>query len=545
MKDGKRKIPVLTKIFILTITLAAVIIPAVIIISSRVSSSREEKFTAAITAVDHARDAETPSRMAGLIRKSGKTAYSAKSWLMVLKRAYEYGKTENDWNLLAELSHDALEDFPGNERIAAAATVASVDSGNSAQAWETARRHLTGDRSRGIRTEAFLLNAFGTDKPALDEMTGGLASIPWSKDPSLFNEAYNMTGDRRFLMDAALLWLKTGNITEAIAYLDRSGSVPGAGYVKGLALYDAGRPEESYPLFLRELEKPAVEDAHRGELHLLAGDAAYRSRDYSDSAFHYRRAVSLAPGISPVPYLNLGRGFSSLPPEPALLERGFSLFPEDRKIAGALALHHIETGAPERAEAVVADFEGAEEGNISLLVLSELTNISNDTRFFVSLQRIHKAFPDNPLVTRYYLWQAVARRDFSRIRQILAESAAEKDTSWHRFYSALWNISRGRTADFPAVSEGMYGWYGSYNAIVLELRQGSVTAAILDKLTKPELYPAVSSRDMADAFALQAELYLKQKAPVVTIKETLEQGLAIDPLNIRIHSLIGSIESPE
>ncbi len=547
MKDGKKKIPVLTKFFILSLTSAAVILPAIMIITSRVTKNREDKFTAVIEEIDHALEDETYARVTGLIRKGGKSSYSAKSWLMVLKRAHEFGKTQDNWNLLAELSQDALADFPGNEKIAASAVLSAIDSGNNEQAWETARKHLTGEQSREVRTEAFLLNAFSTVKPDHDKMTGKLASIPWSDDPSLFEEASGMTGDRRFLIDAALLSLKEGNFKEALGYLDRSGSIPGAKYLKGLTLYDAGRPGEAYTLFLRELEKPSGEESRRGELHLLCGDAAYLSGNYSESAFHYRQVLSFVPGISPVPYINIGRGVGPLRAEPDLLERGQILFPENRKLTGILALLYIDTGEPERAKAVVADFVGEEEGNISLLVLSELTDKSNDTRFAAALQRIHKAFPENSLVTRYYLWQSLARRDLKRIGQILEKSASESDSPWYRFYSALWSISRGNQPDFPSISQGIYGWYGAYNTAVLENRRRNTGAstALLDRLTRPEFFPAVSSGDMADAYALKAELYLKQDAPVITVKEALERGLEIDPLNIRIHSLMGRISSPD
>ena len=529
-----------SKLLISALVIAVIAVPITIIITSKSSINKKTKFESLIEDIDKALDSGS-ANIQNLLIDGSESAYSAHSWLRILKRAHLFGKKQGEFSFLNNLSGRALKEYPGNEKIASVKVISSMEAGDSDSAWSIAQDHLTSEATRSINVESFLRSAAEKSSKDSNELVHPLAEVSQSRNPELFIESYKVTKDRRFLFDAALLELSTGNHAESLDLINRAGGTAQVNYVKALVLYDLSNFSQSYDHLIRELEKGEMNPENTAKIHLICADTLIKQKKLKESIFHYRESVAISPQISPVPYLNLGRNFNNVRGKSVFLKRGSIHFPKNVKLKGAFGISLMESGDIQDAKTYLTNaLPDDENGNLSLLVLSELLPRTNETRLTVKLKQLLRENPGNHRIGRYFAWQSAARRDFEQIEDILRTAYySASDKSWYRFYRAVISTASGEERKFPSPAEGIYGWYGTYNRVVLEQRRGKGDAALslLERLTEDTNSYEIPSTDIADALAMKGEIHQNQGDSVIIIRKIIEKGLEIDPLNLRLHAL--------
>ena len=219
------------------------------------------------SALDTAIAEKNWSEVKALLTHIPHTFSSVKQGLSFVKRALALGRSpEKDWNPYLKIIGDLKSTFPGNQEVLALETYGFLRSGN---------KKLAQDNSKSL--EAYFNNSgegldpvFKSLKSEIDfryeisyeentedwdfrRLESALNSV--NVDPELYAQVQSLISHPGVLQNTLLSFLREGNYTRVLSYLDRGSSEILTPDMKALVYFDVGEWEKALKV-LNSLEDP-------------------------------------------------------------------------------------------------------------------------------------------------------------------------------------------------------------------------------------------------------------------------------------------------
>lgn len=290
--------------------------------------------------------------------------------LRLLKRAFAVANGTGDYSLFSDMAGTALASHGRSTRIRAVAAYAALRAGRLSVAEQNlGKGALPPEAGDMLRGESILRR--GGTWTGSDSLTRDLLSLEKKQDSSAYAETALRTGEKRLSLDAALLAMGAGNITQArkLAQTDLAGSPfdEPAAYI----LYDSGDSAGA----IERLSRLDASRPGRPEIELLIADAWQGAGSSEQAEKWLLRGLPLAPALSWTPYVDLAlfalqRG--DMTAASTRLADGLAFFPHARSIRMAQARLAIRAGDTPAARSILAALaqDNPADGEASLLLLS-------------------------------------------------------------------------------------------------------------------------------------------------------------------------------
>ncbi|HUX13743.1 MAG TPA: hypothetical protein VMW87_11995, partial [Spirochaetia bacterium] len=434
---------------------------------------------------------------------AAKNAQTVSEWLSVLKRvrslAEDSGDKERGYQTLDSFALRATSAFPGNQSLWAVAVWAELLAGRTADAAEHASRYLTSENFDSLRIEAlFRAGKQPTDKQATSSEVKLFTSVPTSQDPSVYRRAGDLTEDRRFYVDMALLQ-SAHSVTTALKSFDSyriARMVPAAA---ALLAYDAG-DFESARSFIGFMPP---EEALGPEMVLLQADMNMAAGSYAMAHPMYEDLLRRHPNVSPVAYRNLAflalEGTSAPESKPGRLPRtmaptsytvaeqyltlGLRRFPGTPELVRALAALRLLQNRRDQAITLVNAYltDHPEDSSMRLYRLLHLEQNAPPARTTSQLWNLVNAGPENASAGQVLADRLLVLRDLNGLGALLERFREKPIPTWVSFYRAVLKAVRedtgGARAEFTAIWAADQLWQAPFDAALTYLAEGSILPA--------------------------------------------------------------------
>jgi tetratricopeptide (TPR) repeat protein len=495
------------------------------LVSDFQSRSERRGFRNAREAADRALQARSLDEASTRIRRAAEYAQTQRQWLQLLKRARRVSRTRDDADLalFRGLSRRAAESLPGNEHLQALHIYAELRGGDTERAAKLATEHLRSPEYQSLRAEALLRSGAAPETNTADIVTESgtqdsdilLAELSRASEPSEFLQAYRLTNDTRFVVNAALRHAEQGRLNRAYALL-REHLVEHRRAVRVKLAYDLGELEKART----ELRSLSGRAASSPEMQMLHAEIHLRQGRGEQARLLYQDVIAAKPSYSSLAFLNVA---AQLRDEAAdgngegssraleMIGRGLEAFPGNVELIQAGTLLHYEAGeasvsASETAVAAGADGQGRDgtEGigaearrrarsffeehrrpaaaeDEAYLALLELALFSRkptlESRLAAGWQ-LRNRFPEDEDIRHYLAWLAYQTGNYQELRHLLQSSGSRESGSavssdtMLAFYRGVIAVRDGELSEalehFAAVSErSPQLWQADFNAGLL------------------------------------------------------------------------------
>ncbi|MFP4010785.1 MAG: tetratricopeptide repeat protein [Spirochaetaceae bacterium] len=470
-----------------------------------------------------------------VLHDAAENARSAEQWLTITKRAYRIGEESGDYEAAADLAGRAASRFPQDLNVLSLAAYAAIQAGKPLEALP-----LLEDAPATERLEALRAHALLAAERRPEERTGPydlLADLHRESTPGEFEAAYELTGDARHMLDAAVRHAEHGEAEKARSLLETAGLTEDFPEAAGLLAYDLG-DYESYEDLLGEASRDvATEPRHL----MLQADIAMLRGNFDQAARIYADLRETAPEFSAEQYLN-GAWLRRRTPEEAaqiLLQRPGRYAGHTGIIQAEVLLRRREE--PEQARPLLEDrLERADDpAAIETLAMHLFERRRGSVDSVVSrLWEIVTAYPKSGAPVRYLAWYLASGGDWEELSVLVerkADTAPETVTLYRGLLAARngdWDGARELFSEEAAGGR----WEAAFNAGIAALADNDPAAAhdyFNDALTRLDVeHPAWRSRVLAaDALAF-AEQGRDREA-----HERAARAAELDPRNARARYL--------
>lgn len=426
----------------------------------------------------------TARRREEFLEDAARLAQTQREWLSVLKRAVADARQDGSWERARSYAMRATEELPGSEALWAVAAYTTMRAGKDA-GW-IAREHLAGEQYSALRAEALLRStrhesAGASGETEADSSAGALASeaegaltvLGRESDPEAFRQAYELTGDRRFLLDAAMRYAERGAIASALeSAADAEAHVAGA-----YLAYDLGHLKEARD----HLEQLAPQEASGRELAMLRADIAHMDRSNEEAVRIYREVIATAPDLSPIPYRNLlwyrqiagERLPVGVAEAPQLARSGAERFPGDTTLVKAATIGLYED-EPVRAETFLEErVSRVKDPGAAALLAEHLFERSRSLNArFARLWQLWNEY-ESVTVARYIGWLASSVGNREELDLIVRAAGSERIPH----YAGLLAADKGQRDlaidHFRNAFSNGGAWHSAANAAALQREAGA------------------------------------------------------------------------
>jgi len=354
-------------------------------------------------------------------------------------------------------------------------------------AGQQAALHLQTGRYSTLAAEAFLrsgvlpsrttdqLTADSTEEIMQDE-NRLLVFLPESENPSHYEQAAELTGDRRFLVNAVLYSMKQGNSTRAYNLLERVGPGVYSPYLEFLLSYDAGRYTEA----LTALTRMQGYEVVRPEIMMIHADILTALNRHSEAAALYEDVRNTSPDFSPLIYLNL----HAIDANEDVLQAGLEIFPADRRLLTRLISVLHESGRREQALEAVQFVASNSEYSPDLQVYELLLSDMPHERRIALLWELEAKIGPEATAAVALAGHLVAMRDYAGLERLLNRYPYESFGSELDNYRAVLHLRRERPDEaVPHMDRAVAraedtDWISRFNAALIQLEVGRAGAAV-------------------------------------------------------------------
>lgn len=401
---------------------------------------------------------EDPNAAALIIRRASQSATSATDWLSLSKRAYRVGI-----DLANEIALAALEAYPGNEAIAALAVHSAMRRGATDRAAEVAESHLSGDRFAAVKAEAYLRG--GLLWEGEEGESAVVSRVVESEEPEDYLLAAKLTGQPDYLVDAALLYLRRGDLNRA-AEVHAELPLEWAPFLGMRIAYDRDDAAE----FERYLSHLIEAGGFDRRAQLLYADFALAHGDREEALAVYRELTD-----DPVAANNAAVLLYERDAEKAL---GILREVSDRALVEPfLAANHVRLlaalGEDGRAAERLEEYRESmpTNGLLAALDVAVKRRLEDPPARIVSrLWRLHVEVSDPAPIARYLTWYLFGMRDRSGVEELVTRDRYRR-TAWARLYRSAYAAADGRIEQaLNELGAGDDSWRIPYNRAIVLLR---------------------------------------------------------------------------
>ncbi len=474
------------------------------------------------------------------LRNAAEIAIGEASWLRVLKRAHRIDELRDDRSaaLLHDLAVWAASAEPEFESLQAVAVEAEIRSGEYERAAERATQELLSDRFSDLVAEAVIAaGAYPADPSGAElEAMHPLTRLVAAETPERHLQAFEITEDTRFVVNAALLFLARGNPARAMQVLEGVELEPEARLVEALVAYELGEYDRARAELARlpgpvAVEAPAL---------LLLAELELRAGRHDEAVRLYQELQTTDPDYAPTAWYNHAALTDDSEQRLELLAEGLQRFPEDLRLIAA----YVHGGGD--AEAVLG---GAEAPYRALLRFHARQQQHGSGVTAVSeLWDLHNEYPDNSEIAAALARKLVAVRDHAGLERLVQRFAEREDANWARQYEGALAHRRGEFASAAEAFETGYAprrlWQSAHNRAahaVLARDPDAVAEALRPALAAVEGIPGYE-RERAKLRHLEAlGLYLEGEFGAA--RELVLESVSEDPDNFELRRFLRNLET--
>lgn len=369
--------------------------------------------------------------------------------LSMVKRAAIISRQSQDYSILEKYSEEALKKMAGNRDVIFLAGYAFLRLARPQAAHRVLGTTRQSEALANLGAEA----ALRMGEPALiPDREGNLmlySNLLSSKDPALFEDLWERTGDQRLLVSAILLYMQQGHAKRALEL--GSGEPVDEKYSKMLAYiaYDAGDYAAAESNIKKHLlfTKTVPEDRRFfADLNLLAGN-------FDQAVLLYRNSISERP--SATAYLNIAWIYEKgglLGNAQSTLESAHAFFPDDERVVTSFARQLWSSGRADAAEKARAMLEQLLERNpenqsAALMLINMAWETLLPEQYLAKLWEVFGRNPLDAILCRHLVWYLMGFEDYSSVTIVLdryMSAGGETTAAWYRHLAGL---NRALTGD--------------------------------------------------------------------------------------------------
>ncbi|MDA3809983.1 MAG: hypothetical protein PF518_06565 [Spirochaetaceae bacterium] len=445
-----------------------------------------EKFNEYVITVDRMIEGQGFSSALTNLNRASSYAKTSMNWLRVLKRAYILSDETNDPSLFQKYTDKAFDIYPGNNDIRAFKVYSLLDQSDFAEASELAKS-ITGIYYDNLKIEAALSAEFSSDTIA-DPFSHILNLLAEEDDPALFHRIGEITGNDKFLFDAAVLYMKYGQVKTAY---NLSHNITGS-WVNdeaiGMIALDSGEYDQALSRFLNHNQQDILNHNEKWAIQLIIADLQQLIGIYADSDYFYKRSISINPLGSWHQYANYSRLLKEngrFRQSMDYLQEAIELFPQNEKeliIAMVNTQFDRNRSTTERFLKSFLD-ENPDDPEANLLYIEKYPIQTTPEKYGARIWELYNINSSNRKIAEFVLWYLLGVGDLEGTNLVLDRFDRDSGRSyWTVFYRALsLSMSKGFHESEVLLQESIEmkeTWYSFYNLAVIQLFLGKYQEAL-------------------------------------------------------------------
>jgi Tfp pilus assembly protein PilF len=537
------------RISILAVLVLLAAAGVVVVMRTRGDKQRAGTLDALLTAADAAQAAGQPQTAEEALSGAMGLAKDAGSRLMVLKRFYSLCRSRGDFAPLAVWAARARKSAPRDPALTRLALYAALRSGRDELAAELladrrVRRLLRSQPDlQYLAAEAVLRGQPGSPEIALPPELEALVSLQPGVHPSLLIEQGRASGDDRYYLDAALLWMKRGQAKNALAILNshlKDAYHEPAAYIS----YDAGATAEA----ARRAALLVRRQPDNAEYRRFYGDILFQERRYDRARDMYLRALRLEADASWQTTLNLAAALEyGGDPDSARFytARAFADFPDKKEVLIRYARSLAREGQQQRAADLLGGYlqrhpEEEKDPEIKLLHLRMGGGLATPGQYRAELWKLHNRFPGDmrtaQALTDYLLSFADLDAAALVINQYAAAQAESEDHPWLPEARAAIAALRGDYAEAEASLLAKLraedSWESRYNLAVILGADARYAEGVSELMTAESLVSGSRSAEYRSKIRGKLGEFYAALGDISSARRELVYALELDPGNL-------------
>jgi tetratricopeptide (TPR) repeat protein len=540
-------------LLIVVVLLAAGSVLLFLHLSNR-TTQRYETLTSVLKEADAALESGRYERTESLLTRAFDLEKRADARLMVLKRSYRLCRERGDYTQLAEWAGSARQSDPTNPALLRLAVLAQLRAGRP----EAAQKILAERKTRRLirsepdlqylAAEAALRGPNNGQEVWLPPELKAIVSLERSVHPSALIEQGRVSGDPRYFLDAALLWMRRGQAGNARALVMdelRDAYHEAAAYIS----YDAGAGEEA----ARRAALLVRAHPDRADYRRFYGDLLYQKRRYAEAQAMYIRALQLDPDAGWQLLLSLASALEKSGDSDSArfyTTRAYKEFPSVREVLFRYAGDLERAGLKERAAGLVRSYlvKNPEDAELQLLYL----RLSGAPYSGKELWKLFNRFPEDPGLARelieYMLSSADLRSTALAINQHLSAAPASEDAPWllearamHAALSGDTTLAESLLVDKAVLEDS---WQSRYNLAVILGAEARYSEGIAELMTAESLLPENGDSHAVYRSKIRSRLgeYYAALGDAISARRELNYAVELDPVNLQARLLLKKLD---
>lgn len=438
---------------------------------------RSDEFKQYMTTVDRMIKGEGYSSAAVNLKKASSYAGTSINWLSVIKRAYILSDKTQDLSHFEKYTYKAFDTYPGNEDIRAFYVYSLIRQEHFEEASQLALS-INSPYYDNIKVEAALTAEFATEQIA-DPFSYILKLLSESQDPAIFQKVGKITGNEKFLFDAAVLHMKYGEVKDAynLAYNITGPWVNDEAI--GMIAIDRGEYNQALTRFLNHNQQDINNHNEKWEVQLIIADLLQLSDTMQEAIFYYDRSLEIHSDGTWHQYAN----FSKLLKETGryrqsmdMLQDGIQAFPENEKELIISMVNNQFDKNRSTTERYLKTFleKNPDDPEANLLFIDNFPIQTTPEKYSARIWELYNKNPSNRKIAEFLLWYLLGVGDLEGTTLVLDRFDRDSGRSyWTVFYRALsLSMAKGFNEAELLLHESIElkeTWFSYYNLAVIQL----------------------------------------------------------------------------
>ncbi|MBI9097809.1 MAG: hypothetical protein JEY91_05005 [Spirochaetaceae bacterium] len=486
------------------------------------------------------------------LKKASSRAKTSINWLSIIKRAYILSEKTGDSDLFRKYTEKAFDIYPGNEDIRAFQVYSLLQQGLFEEASDLSKS-ISSSYYDNLKVEAALSAEFSSDTIA-DPFSHILNLLTEADDPAIFQKIGDITGNEKLLFDAAVLYMKYGEVKKAYNTVRNISGAWVNDEAIGMIAIDAGEYNQALTRFLNHNQLDLLNHNEKWAIQLILADLFQLSGNFEESSSFYNRSLMINSAGSWNQYANYsrllkesGRYRQSMD----MLQKGIEIFPENKKELIISMVNNQFEKNRSTTERYLKSFldNNPDDPEANLLYIEHFPIPTTPEKYGARIWELYNKNPSNRKIAEFLLWYLLGVGDLEGTTLVLDRFDRDSGRSyWTVFYRALsLSMSKGFNEAELLLEESIElkeTWFSYYNLSVIQLFHNKNHQAI-ENLERAE-YLLGRSRSMDNHYlsiikTKYASAYLGLNQ-VDKAKIELEEALMLDNENLEAALLSRKIQ---
>ncbi|MBN2656908.1 MAG: hypothetical protein JXR86_07590 [Spirochaetales bacterium] len=517
-----------------------------------VRPNRSDEFRENLGAVDRMINGGGYSSAISYLKKGASFAETGLNWMSVIKRAYILGEKTGDASLFHKYVEKGFVEYPGNEDIRAFRVYSLLNQQKYSEASDLSMS-IKNSFYNSLKVEAALSAEFASETIA-DPFSYILDLLKNSDDPSIFRKVGEITGNEKLLFDAAILYMKSGEIRNAFHLASGITGQWVHDEAIGMIAIDAGEYKHALTRLLNQNQLDKQNHNERWAIQLILGDLLQLEGQLNDSGEYYRKSLEINEEGSWKQYANYSRLLKAqgrFRQSMTTLQDAISLFPDKEKELVVSMVNNQFDRNRSTTERYLKSFldRHPDDPEANLLVIEHFPIQTTPEKYGARIWELYNKNPANRTIAEFLIWYLLGVGDIEGTTLVLDRFDRDSGRSyWTVFYRALsLSMNKGFNEAERLLQESIEmkeTWYAFYNLAVIQLFLGKYSMA-LDNLQEAEVLLAKSDLEQ---FNFLSSIKTKFAVAYIGLKEldnarvSLSEALKLDSSNLEAALLTREIQ---